>query len=313
MKRNVISIEKKKKLVAESGSQCSFPGCGQNLSVDGETFIGEVAFIESFMPNGPRHNPNIGFPGYLREDNYMLLCPSHHRLIDLQPELYSAKWLKEAKLKHLDRIKSFLEYEKIPAPELDEKVELSLREAIALWDSNHLNSSEEFWQKLFERCPSVLSQIFPQSLIQIGSRCYLGGKSLLNKGGSIVDFIYANKSTSNVVLVEIKTPRTRTLGNKYRNGAYTISSDLSGSIVQVLNYKDKVLKEYYKLNAETSDIDFSAFNPRCIVVIGNIQREMENPEMFKSFELFRNTLAGVEVVTYDELFQKSKDVLEICS
>ncbi|WP_404396789.1 Shedu anti-phage system protein SduA domain-containing protein [Idiomarina loihiensis] len=313
IKRNIISIKAKKLLAAESGYKCSFPECEQNLYAEGKTFLGEVAFIESITPGGPRYSPELRMAERLEPENCILLCPNHHKLIDAQPERYPAQWLKDAKSKHLNKIKNLLAYEEIEPPDLDEVIEISLKEAISIWDDNQLNPSEEFWQKLFQKCPAVLSQIFPQSMMQIGSKCYLGGKSLMNTGGSVVDFIYTNKSTTNIVIVEIKTPKTQLLGKRYRNGAYTMSADLSGSIVQALNYKDKILKEYYKLKDETSEVDFLAFSPKCIVVIGSIQEEMANPEMSKSFELFRGSLTDIDIVTYDELFQKSIDVLAICS
>jgi hypothetical protein len=70
---------------------------------------------------------------------------------------------------------------------LDEQVEISLEEAIGVCKLNRENSSEEFWQNLLQKSPAVLAQIFPQSMFQLGNKCYVGGKSISNSGGNLVD------------------------------------------------------------------------------------------------------------------------------
>ena len=48
------------------------------------------------------------------------------------------------------------------------------------------------------------------------------------------------------------------------------------------------------------------FNPRCIVIIGNAEKELSSVSKRRSFELFRANLKDVEIVTYDELFKKAE-------
>jgi hypothetical protein len=50
-----------------------------------------------------------------------------------------------------------------------------------------------------------------------------------------------------------------------------------------------------------------------LVIVGSIEAEMDNPIKLKSLELFRNSLSGVQVITYDELFEKAKNVIELVS
>jgi hypothetical protein len=75
-------------------------------------------------------------------------------------------------------------------------------------------------------------------------KAYVGGKGIDNTNGNVCDFIYQNNMTQNIALIKIKTPCTSLLGNKYR-GTYSLSPDLSGVGNQILNYKDKLTKEYY--------------------------------------------------------------------
>ncbi len=305
-----LSAKIKKEVATLSGYKCSFPSCEQNLLIDGESFIGQIAAIEAVNSFGPRHNSSRKQADLFGIDNYLLLCPNHHVIVDRKPEVYTVEWLRKAREDHLEKIASILSSSNEPATiKLDDQVEISLEQAIDAWQDNCENSSEEFWQVLFQKCPAILSQIFPQSMFQLGSKCYVGGKSINNSGGNIVDFIYASKLTGNVVLVEIKTPKTKLLGKKYRNNVYSISEDLSGSVIQALNYKDQLMKEYYKLSE--NDNDFNAFNPKCLVIAGNLGSQLKNRTQYKSFELFRNCTTNVEVITYDELFQRSQDILDI--
>ncbi|MCS0455063.1 DUF4263 domain-containing protein [Vibrio diabolicus] len=304
-KRRIPTQKVKKQLMALSGNKCAFPGCGENLITENGNTIGQIASIESMSPGAPRFNPSKTTNELLDADNYILLCPTHHYLIDKEPEKYSIDWLRAAREQHLKNITKILSN-----PESDKvTTDLSLSKALEIWKSERENSSEEFWQNLFESCPPLISQAFPKSMYQLGSKCYVGGKSWTNSGGNLVDFIYLNKLTGNIVLVEIKTPKTKLLGKKYRNNAYSISEELSGSVVQVLNYKEQLMKELYQLKNDT----FSAFNPKCVVIAGTLEDEFKNETQYKSFELFRNNSAGVEILTYDELFQKSKDTLAIAN
>lgn len=306
-----ISTTVRRQLVAISGGRCSLDSCHRELAIGENSFIGEVAMIESVVKSRPRFNPELTIENLVSLENLILLCPTCHRLIDMQPEIYSADWLKAAKKKHLDNLHSILSSAKPLEIKLDEYTEITLKEAIDIWSRNKNNSSEEFWQDLLTKCPAVISQVFPNSSFQLGSKSYVGGKNLQNRQGNLVDFIYASKHTDNVVLVEIKTPCKKLLSSKYRGNCYSISDELSGGIVQVLNYKEQLLKEYYKLKDDSSS--FNAFSPKCLVIIGAVENEMDSPIKLKSLELFRNSLSGVQVITFDELFEKARDVLDLVS
>ncbi|RLU07404.1 hypothetical protein CS078_10320 [Pseudomonas prosekii] len=292
------------------GSECSFPGCGIQLYHGDQIFFGQIASIVSAVEHGPRYSISLAGESDT-PDNYILLCPNHHAIIDRKPDVYTAEWLREARVEHLNKMRRALSIAGQPSVVMDERETISLTEAVKFWADNKANAVEEFWQVLFQKCPAVLGQLFPRSMFQLGSKCYIGGKSLNNRAGNLVDFVYSSPLTSNAVLMEIKTPVTKLLGRLYRGNAYSISDELSGSCVQVLNYKEQFLKEYHNLSANSTDQAFSAFNPKCVIVIGNISTEIVNPTQMKSFELFRTSVTGVEIVTYDELFEKVQSMLEM--
>lgn len=311
MKR--IRIDSKvRRIVAESNAyQCAFPGCKEELLIDG-VFMGEIASIEALSPSGPRYNEAVDDLILASEENHLLLCPSHHYMIDRQPNFYTTQWLKKAQVDHLTKVKTALGGDVgRKTDQLPSSVELSLSDALDVWNNASGDEKEEFWQELFERCPAVISMLFPRSTVQFGSKCYVGGKSVQNVSGNLVDFVYANTSTNNVVMVEIKTPSTPLVGMMYRQNAYAMSDELSGSIVQVLNYKDSLIKEYYSLSKADNGTSFNAFSPKCVVIAGNVQGELTTPLKRRSFELFRGELTGTDIVGYDELFEKIQCVLDV--
>ena len=179
-----------------------------------------------------------------------------------------------------------------------------------LIEENFENGNEEFWQKeVFESNQWVLSQIFSSPFTIFAEKAYVGGKGITAKGGNICDFIYKNKCSDNVSLIEIKNPCTSLVGTKYRS-TYSMSSELSGAISQVLNYRDMLIKNYYSLCGEGSE-KFKVCSPKCVVVIGTISR-LED-EQKEAFENFRNSLNGIVIITFDELYQKIMDLITIIS
>jgi hypothetical protein len=102
--------------------------------------------------------------------------------------------------------------------------------------------------------------------------------------------------------IEIKTPKTKLLGSQYR-GVYSISHELSGTVVQVANYKRSLEREFFMLERR-SELKIESFEPPCVIIAGNYESELDSPNKKKAFDLFRSRLQGVEIITYDELFGK---------
>jgi hypothetical protein len=186
----------------------------------------------------------------------------------------------------------------------------SLKKALSVWESNTNNSDEEFWQNNLTEHSFVLEQVFSWPTSIVKGKAYIGGKSVFNKGGNIVDFLTRNRLTQSAALIEIKTPSTPLLGTEYRSGVYNTSSELSGSIMQTLNYKHSLQEDFASLTKGQDDL-FDAFNPQCAVIIGNAVAELNNKSKTKSFELFRHQFLGVLVITFDELFSKTRQLIKL--
>jgi hypothetical protein len=186
----------------------------------------------------------------------------------------------------------------------------SLKNALVVWQENKENDDEEFWQRVFSQNSFIFAQLFSFPVILIEDKAYIGGKNISNKGGNVIDFLYANDLTKNAALIEIKTPKTKLLGSQYRGDIYNISVELSGSVVQIANYKKSLLQNFNSLTSNEGD-EFNVFNPKSIIVIGSISDELIEQRKKKSFELFRAGLSDVQIITYDELFGKVEFLIKL--
>jgi hypothetical protein len=178
-------------------------------------------------------------------------------------------------------------------------------EVIQKWDTNRKNDNEEFWQQIFNENPYVLSQIFSVPVIFIKDKAYVGGMNIDKQDAKFVDYLYTTESSNDALLVEIKTPCTKLLGSKYRKGVFAPSTELAGSIVQVLDYRRELARNIKSITEGTAH-EVEVFNPRCIVIVGNYGEELKDELRRKSFELYRTNSRDVEIVTYDELFKKAE-------
>ena len=169
------------------------------------------------------------------------------------------------------------------------------------WDNNKTNADEGFWQITFRENVYAISQVFAVPLVFIQEAAYVGGMSIDRRNAKLVDYLFSQESSREAVLVEIKTPATKLLA-KYR-GTYRPSPELSGAVMQVLDYRGTLSKNLTSV-VEGSVHQLNVFSPKCVVVIGNGALELDNDHKRRAFELFRSNSKDVEIVTYDELFRK---------
>ncbi len=89
------------------------------------------------------------------------------------------------------------------------------------------------------------------------------------------------------------------------NAIYSISSKLTGGINEVLNQKNIFIQK--KNSLEENEKIHSNF--KCIFIGGSISSLTVGQR--KSFELYRSSLSNVEIITFDELFERIKSLLKI--
>jgi len=90
-----------KRLFAGSGGVCAFPGCTTPL-VDPQSgaLLGEMCHISAAAPDGPRYDPHLSDAERSDAKNLIILCPTHHTLIDQDVDTYSAAFLRKMKAQH---------------------------------------------------------------------------------------------------------------------------------------------------------------------------------------------------------------------
>jgi hypothetical protein len=90
-------------LFARSGNRCAFPKCTAPMAFS-ETLTGEVCHIKGTRPGSARHDPNQTDVERHDYKNLVLMCPTHHTVIDDDEDAYSVEYL--LKLKTLNEQRS---------------------------------------------------------------------------------------------------------------------------------------------------------------------------------------------------------------
>lgn len=294
-----------RRLYLNSGGRCSFPGCTVSESAGGSPIL-QIAYVTGFCPGSPRYDPTTTDEQKHSGDNVILLCQTHHMLVDKEPERYSAAWLRQARFDHENLIQRLTRHSSDevptassspPPPTTHDSRLTRLSELLTIWQQNRQNSQEEFWQRLLQDYPELLFWALGGRAYTIGGKCYVGGKRLDNTGGRVVDFLAHHRSST--AILEIKTPVAKLMTAPYRESVFNPTRELSGACMQVLDYKLTLIENSAALRIE-------APSPLCFVLAGDTTQL--SAEQRRSFELYRNALKDVTVMAFDELF----DGIESC-
>src|SRR5260370_3812716 len=86
-------------LFARSGNQCAFPKCRATIAVN-ETLTGEVCHKKGARPGSARYDPGQTDVERHAYANLVLMCPTHHTVIDDDEEAYTVERLRKIKAAH---------------------------------------------------------------------------------------------------------------------------------------------------------------------------------------------------------------------
>ena len=143
----------------------------------------------------------------------------------------------------------------------------------------------------------------------------------VNSRGKRVDGLLKTKGIiSSLCLCEFKTPDTKLMGKEPRPDSWSISSQLSDAIAQIQKTSRKLVEN---LKSETQMKDSEGYStdeflylnePKSFIIIGSLteflKNEKINQEKYSSFEIFRKNINNPEIITFDELFERAKYIVE---
>lgn len=94
-----------KVLYGLAAARCAFPNCRRELVLEGTTCdktkqIGKIAHIVAHSKNGPRSDSNYPKAKLDTYENWVLLCPTCHDIVDVQEGKYSVEYLQQLKTDH---------------------------------------------------------------------------------------------------------------------------------------------------------------------------------------------------------------------
>lgn len=95
------SLKTIKRLCTLSGNRCALPGCPTPLVEDSSDAIaGEICHIKANRAGGPRYDKNQTDEERNEFTNLILLCSTHHTLVDSDVKKYTVKYLQQIKATH---------------------------------------------------------------------------------------------------------------------------------------------------------------------------------------------------------------------
>jgi hypothetical protein len=104
-----VSEPTKRVVAFRSGNLCAFPECLQELVESATPLnpaipIGEAAHIAGERPTAARYDPTMTQAQRDSAENLIYMCPTHHTVIDGQPETYTRAMLLELKAHHESQV-----------------------------------------------------------------------------------------------------------------------------------------------------------------------------------------------------------------
>jgi hypothetical protein len=187
---------------------------------------------------------------------------------------------------------------------------------------------ESVWQHFFENNQWIfgygLSLIACEALDGDKLERITTGANIFTGAGKRSDAVMRSKGfISSLVFGEIKTPAAPLLEKEaYRKpDVYQTSRELNGAVAQVQKTAEKAIRQIstdihrlYEDDGTPTDIQVSSIRPNRVVVSGNLQQLAvegnPNPEKTSAFELYRNSIHDVEIITFDELYERARFIVE---
>jgi len=181
------------------------------------------------------------------------------------------------------------------------------------------SSEEKVWQFFLEKNEWIFGYGLDYRFQQILQReAHLSDTNLDGSNTVIGDYLLGDKRFT--TFIELKKPLTPLFGNsKNRTNSWSLSKDLIDSVSQILEHKASGLIRLSDKNTNFiagEPINQEACDSKVILIIGrwdeltSSSNTQESNIKKKTFELFRRDSRNIDIMTFDELFDRAKFIVE---
>jgi hypothetical protein len=188
---------------------------------------------------------------------------------------------------------------------------------------------EDVWQHFFETNKWIfgygLEYVFNAPIEKDKFQQTLKGNNF-NEYGKKPDGILKTLGMINFLnIVEIKTDKKDLIKTvTYRDSnVWAVSDELIGAVSQCQQYVRTSIRnlneaiDIRKENGDRANEEVFCFSPKCFLLIGNMRRDfldqegkVINPDKLSCFEYFRKNILTPEIITFDQLFYRAKNIIE---
>ncbi len=181
-----------------------------------------------------------------------------------------------------------------------------------------VKSEEKVWQMFFEKNEWIFGYGLDYRFKTILQReSHVSDPELDGSNTVIADYLLGDKKFT--TFVEIKKPSTPLFAaSKNRSSSWRLSNDVVHSVSQILEQKASGLIRLDKQQYDSSGnpISQKAYDSKVVLIMGHWKQlkessnELEIKTKKKTFELFRNDSRNIEILTYDELYDRARYIVE---
>lgn len=178
------------------------------------------------------------------------------------------------------------------------------------------DKEEKVWQYFFKKNEWIFGLgLDYQYLETLETEVITGKPDSSGRGTGKVDTLARYNNFT--VLIEIKSPSTPLFGKRTdRARSWRLSDKLQSAVSQILEYKSAHLEEWNSssnFDHDGSPLDYYAYDSKSILLIGRdsqlIGDSRDDVVKRRTFELYRRDSRNIEIMTYDELFNRASHIV----
>jgi hypothetical protein len=196
------------------------------------------------------------------------------------------------------------------------RIQTERAKAIQQFSTNlEKQKDEQWWQSFFDTNLWIFGYGLDYRILRsVRSQPNYGGAGMSGQGGQRGDHLLKTQAVKRfTVLVEIKRPDAPLLGKReYRNGAWQLGDDLTGGVsqLQINSRQWETDGSRIEQNADTlRQQGVSTIRPKGILVVGHTA-QLDSIAKLNTFESFRRNITSPEILTFDELHERAKFIVQ---